>query len=136
MPGWCITTESRNLVTLPAYPSAVALRSLFSGPRRISYDRCRRGVPLLGAADVRELRASFRGCQGPWRPRGAQERKASDASRLLSSPIFFRPGLLQVFRLSYCINLTNWRRGGLVVGGWREMADGRGWREKKGGKTP
>lgn len=60
-----------NLVPLPAYPSAVALRSLFSGPRRISYDRCRKGVPLLGAAGVRELRASFRGCPGPWRPRGA-----------------------------------------------------------------
>ena len=62
VPGWRIATESRNFLPLPGCLSAVALRFLFSGPRRISYERCRKDVPSLGAADVSELRASFRGC--------------------------------------------------------------------------
>lgn len=52
----------------------------------------------------------------------------------LGSPIFLWPGLLQIFRLSYCINLTNWR-----LGGWGEGTGDCRWEgveRKKGGKTP
>lgn len=75
---------------------------LVPGPRRISYDHCRKGVPLLGAAGVREPGASFRGYRGPWLPRGAQEPNVSDASRfseLAHLSLVKTPSDLQTFLL-------------------------------------
>lgn len=129
VPGWRIATESQNLVPLPPFLSAVALQSAFPGPRRISWDRCRKDVPLLGAAGARELTTTFRGCWGPWLPSRAQEPKLSEASRISKLAHLLLARLPQIFRLSYRINLTNWQRrgwwgrgpmGGVERGKWGE----------------
>jgi hypothetical protein len=132
VPGWRIATESRNLVPLPPFLSAAALQSVFSGPRRISWDRCKKGVPLLGAAGAREPTTTFRGCWGPWLPSRAQEPKLSQASPISKLAHLLLARLPQIFRLSYCINLTNWRRRGW----WGRGPTGGGGEGKMGGKTP